>query len=70
MSWLIAHGHAEKSQGPDASEQALGSMFLQDIGSIKIVVEGATASEDIIITFPASTVEDAVRRRIRAGRPA
>lgn len=77
MSYLIAHGHAEtKHAAPNdtwgETERSLGHIFLGDNGDIKVTVEGpdGDAAHDILITFPASAVEDAVRRRIRAGRPA
>ena len=72
MSHLVAHGHAESSRGDEPTEQSLGSVFLNDDGRLVITIESPAgfASEDITISFPASTVEDAVRRRIRQGRAA
>lgn len=64
MSHLIAHGYADTTRGTE-TEQSLGSIFLGDEGGLRIVIEGETAADDLIVTFPPSTVEDAVRRRIR-----
>lgn len=65
LSHLIAHGHADTTHGAAEPEQSLGSVFLNDAGGLTITIEGDTATDDLIITFPPSTVEDAVRRRIR-----
>lgn len=63
---LIAFGQAEMVIGDDKlGETNLAHITLMDDGGLAVFIEGQDVDRDITIRFPASTIEAAVRKRLR-----